>query len=65
MVMVFNVTFNICPRNDKGYVPLVVNTSWSSFTTYCRVCNYINMMGATSAEGTAYTPGAHEFTPGF
>ena len=38
----------------------------SSFVTYQRVCNQINIMGATDGAGTtAYPSGAHEFTPGF
>ena len=37
----------------------------SSFTTYYRVCKYINTTGATSGAGTAYPSGASEFTPGF
>jgi hypothetical protein len=37
----------------------------SSFTTYYRVCNYINTTGATSGTGTAYPSGAPEFTPVF
>ena len=37
----------------------------SSFTTYCRVCNQIIKMGATSGAGTAYPSGAPELTPGF
>ena len=37
----------------------------SSFMTYHRVCNKINMTGVTSVAGTAYPSGAPEFTPGF
>jgi hypothetical protein len=37
----------------------------SSFTTYYRVCNYINTTGATSGAGTAYPSGASDFTSGF
>ena len=37
----------------------------SSFMIYYRVCNQINMTGATSGAGTAYPFGAPEFTPGF
>ena len=33
--------------------------------TYHRVCNKSNTTGATCGAGTAYTPGAHEFAPGF
>jgi hypothetical protein len=29
------------------------------------VCNKSNMVGATCGTGTAYTSGAHEFTPGY
>jgi hypothetical protein len=38
---------------------------FSSFTTYYRICNYINTTGDTSGAGTAYPSGAPEFTPGF
>jgi hypothetical protein len=37
----------------------------SSFTTYYRVYNLINTMGATSGAGTAYLSRPHELTPGF
>ena len=37
----------------------------SSFATYHRVCNQINMTGSTSGAGTAYLSGAPEFTPEF
>ena len=33
--------------------------------TYHRVCNYINTTNVTSGAETAYSPGAHEFTPVF
>ena len=37
----------------------------SSFMTYHRVCNYINMMGVASGAGTAYPSRETEFTPVF
>ena len=37
----------------------------SSFTTYYRICNYINTTGATSGAGTAYPSGAPQSIPGF
>ena len=37
----------------------------SSFMTYHRVSNKINMTGATSGAGTQYPSGAPEFTPRF
>ena len=36
---------------------------FSFFMTYHRACNWKNITGATSGSGTAYTSGAHEFTP--
>jgi len=41
------------------------NEQVSSFMTYHRVCNYINMTGATSRAGTYYPSRAPEFIPGF
>ena len=37
----------------------------SSFTTYYRVCNYLNRTGVTSGVGTANPSGAPEVTSGF
>jgi hypothetical protein len=37
----------------------------SSFTTYYRVCNYINTTVATIGAGTADPSGAHDLTLGF
>ena len=49
----------ICSTCRK-YFPVL-----SSFTTYYRVYNLINTMGATSGAGTSYLSRPHELTPGF
>jgi hypothetical protein len=40
-------------------------TVLSPCMTYHRFCSLSNTTGATSGTGTVYSPGAHEFTPGF
>jgi len=41
------------------------NPVLSSFMTYHRICHKSNTMNVTLREGTAYPPGAPEFTPVF
>jgi hypothetical protein len=54
-----NHKLRICSTCRKHFPVL------SSFTTYYRICNYINTTGATSGAGTAHPSGVPEFTPGF
>ena len=49
----------------ESIVEIISDGVLSSFTTYYRVCNYINTTGATSGAGTDYPSGAPEFTHGF
>ena len=57
--------YGISVTNDHGYVPRKYFLVLSSFTTYHRMCNQINMTGVTSGAGTVYPFGAPEFTSGF
>ena len=58
--------WNICVTNDHGYVPFVVSAFLIyDLYLYRRVCNNINITGATSRSGTTYPSGAPDFTLGF
>ena len=57
--------WNICVTNDYGYVPRIVNTSWS-FPHSWLIIEYVTRLtttDATSGAGTAYLSAASEFTP--